>query len=286
MIEILKRISINPFFWPVIIGALLTGQFIEIITLFGIVIIHELGHVFTAKSYGWDIIEIELLPFGGVAKAEQKSDSVREEFIVAIAGPLQNFMMIFVALGFKQLGVWSNDWATFFIHANLWIGLFNLLPISPLDGSKILKTLLYLFFSFRKAMMISFFSSFVMALFFLLWSSGILLFDKVNMNGLVLSVFFIYTNWMEVRQVPYFFWKFLLQKANAAPKRNVPAVPIILKQDTPVIHALYLLRKERYHLFYLISEQGELVKILPEEKVLKNVLKEKEIYQPIDQLNV
>ncbi|WP_339059915.1 M50 family metallopeptidase [Tepidibacillus marianensis] len=108
------KVRINPFFWFIIIGGLATGQFIEIITLFGVVMIHELGHVFTAKSYGWKIIEIQLLPFGGMAKVEQPNDSRLEEFVVALAGPLQNLMMILVTLGFQRLQLWSNEWATFF----------------------------------------------------------------------------------------------------------------------------------------------------------------------------
>ena len=79
------KIKINPFFWPIILGSIITGQFIEIITLFTIVIIHELGHVFAAKSFEWRILEIHLLPFGGMASVDpKKATSLWEEFIVAI----------------------------------------------------------------------------------------------------------------------------------------------------------------------------------------------------------
>jgi len=214
------KLKINHFFWLVIIGSIITGQFFEIITLFAVVIIHELGHVFAAKSYGWEILEIELLPFGGVAKVEQRGDSIWEEFIVAISGPLQNFMLILIALSFEKINLWPNNWTTFFIQANLLIGLFNLLPISPLDGNKVLKSLLFIIYPYKKAIMTSIFISIFLTLLFIIVVSGILINMKVNINGIILSIFFIYSNFIDIKQSPYLFWKFLVKKLNTASKRN------------------------------------------------------------------
>jgi len=285
MIPIHMKLRINPFFWVIIIGAVLSGQFIEIITLFGIVIIHELGHIFAAKSYGWAILEVELLPFGGVAKVDQTSDSIWDELIVAIAGPLQNLLMIFAALGFQKMGLWSNDWTFFFIQGNIGIGLFNLLPIAPLDGSKILKTFFFYLLSFRKAVMFSIFISFVLSLFFCIWATGFMLYQKININGIILAVFFLYNNWMDVKKVPYLYWQFLLKKAAKKPMENQTAVSLVVDQNTPIIHALKLLKKGRYHIFYLLSEHGEIVRIFPEEKVVKQVFHKKNLYQPIKNIS-
>lgn len=282
----MTKIKINPIFWILIVGSFLTGQFVEVITLFGIVLIHEIGHVFTAKSYGWKVIEIQLLPFGGMAKVEQSSDSLWEEFIVAVAGPLQNLIMIFVAMGFLRLNLWSDSWTTFFIQANILIGLFNLLPISPLDGSRIIKVFFYMFLSFRKALTVSNFFSFVLALIFFIWSTGLVFGNKMNLNGMVLAIFFIYTNWVDVRHVPYLFWQFLLNKQKTSPKLNRPVIPLIVNHDMPIIKALYLLRKEKYHIFYLMSPKGEISTVIPEEKLLKIIFNEKKLYQPIDQIVV
>ncbi|MFV9510885.1 M50 family metallopeptidase [Tepidibacillus sp. LV47] len=279
------KVKINPFFWLIMIGAIATGQFIEIITLFAVVIIHELGHVLTAKSYGWRIHEIQLLPFGGMAKVEQPNDSRLEEFVVTIAGPLQNFMMILVTVGFWHLQLWSNEWAAFFMKANLWIGLFNLLPISPLDGEKIMKTIFYIIFPFKKAITNSLFISFVLTILLFFYSTGYWNHWKWNVNGIILSIFFLYQNWMEIKQVPFYFWQFLLQKAQATPKRNTSAVPLIVKEETSVLHSLYLLKKERYHLFYVLSDQGEIVRTIPEEKLLSFVFQKKDLYQPIGNIS-
>ncbi|MGD9677313.1 MAG: M50 family metallopeptidase [Vulcanibacillus sp.] len=261
--------------------ALFTGQFIEIITLFAVVVIHELGHVFVAKSYGWEIKEIQLLPFGGMATMKQYNDSIWEEFIVALSGPIQNLFMVVVALSCMKFGLWSGEWTTFFINANLIIGLFNLLPISPLDGNKLLKCILFLFLPFRKAISYSIFISIVVNLFFIIWACGFIVIGKININGIILGVFFFLITISEIKQTTYTFWQFLFNKVDSKSKRNVSALSIIVNKDLLVISALKLLHRERYHLFYIISNDGEVLKIIPEEKLLQCIYKNNELYQPI-----
>lgn len=277
------KFSVNPFFWLIIISAIMTNQFLEIITLFGIVIIHELGHVFAAKSYKWKIIEIQLLPFGGMAKVEQNTDSIWEELIVALSGPLQNFTMIVITIGFETLHLWSNEWATFFIQANLLIGIFNLIPIHPLDGYKILRGFFYLILPYRRAIMISIFVSIVLNLLFLIWASGFFLDFKINLNGIILGIFFTYNNLMEIKNAPYYFWRFLFNKSKGK-SRNISATPIIINNDTSIMQAFYLLYKDRYHIFYLLSESGEIIKTIPEERLIRRFIKKKDLKIPISNI--
>ena len=69
--------------------SVLTGQFLELLTLFTIVLIHELGHVCAALVTGVTVKSVQLLPFGGVAVMEDhgKLTATRETGI-ALAGPL------------------------------------------------------------------------------------------------------------------------------------------------------------------------------------------------------
>ena len=124
-------------------ASIVTGYFVELITLFAIVFVHELGHVAAARGLGWNVLEVKLLPFGGVAEVEEAGSlPSKEEAIVAIAGPLQNLWMGILAWSFGQLGVWNGDWSDYVWRANLMIGLFNLLPILPLDGGKLMQAAL------------------------------------------------------------------------------------------------------------------------------------------------
>lgn len=103
--------------------------------LFGSVLLHELGHALTARRYGVQTRRIMLTPLGGVAQLESMPRDAKAEFWIAIAGPLVSFAL--------AAGAWalSASFSLFILLAyiNLALGLFNLLPVFPSDGGRILR---------------------------------------------------------------------------------------------------------------------------------------------------
>jgi Zn-dependent protease/CBS domain-containing protein len=120
--------------------------------LFACVVAHEFGHIFTARAFGVTTPDVTLLPIGGVARLERIPEAPREEFLIAIAGPLVN-----VAIAIVLLIVGSGHLDTGSLAAvenpqvslidklaavNLFLAVFNMIPAFPMDGGRVLRALL------------------------------------------------------------------------------------------------------------------------------------------------
>lgn len=129
------------------------------IILFLSVLIHELSHSIVAKSYGIRVKQIMLFIFGGVSDIEEEPKDFKKEFKMAMAGPaislaLSAFFAIIWWLTTLMLTSLSNDFfargliminGIFYYTSilNLILGIFNLIPAFPMDGGRILRSILY-----------------------------------------------------------------------------------------------------------------------------------------------
>lgn len=251
------------------------GYYIELLTLFGIVVIHELGHVVAAQHYGWKVAEIQLLPFGGVAVIdEQGSVTAVEEIVVALAGPLQNALMIALALVMKSTALWSDGWVDYFVQANMWIALFNLLPILPLDGGKVLQALLSYRISYYHTLKLTIWMSIVMSGALLSMSIYNYPFSGLNLNVLVIAVFLLATNGYSYRDMNYKFMRFLIGRHDQADRivtRGGLVQPVVVRGERSVGQITKMFRRERYHLIYVLDENGLIRAVMPEHQLIQHI---------------
>ncbi|MBN1425382.1 site-2 protease family protein [Candidatus Fermentibacteria bacterium] len=132
--------STATYIWMAIIGA---------VGFFASIIFHELCHSLVARRFGLRIKGITLFIFGGVAQMEEEPPSAKAEFMMAIAGPLSS---IALGVGFYGISLVAADPAStqpvtavlaYLAFINLLLAGFNLLPAFPLDGGRVLRSLLW-----------------------------------------------------------------------------------------------------------------------------------------------
>ena len=121
---------------------------------------HEIGHMITGIILGFRPNSLEILPFGLAVGFESKVEDLNckiingniltlKKIIIAAGGPMINllFVLIFLFFDIPFLGI-NRD---IILYSNILIALFNLISIYPLDGGRIIKGILHIFFGRRKS---------------------------------------------------------------------------------------------------------------------------------------
>ncbi|MFV0387830.1 MAG: site-2 protease family protein [Pyrinomonadaceae bacterium] len=123
-------------------------SFIAIIVFFVCIFLHELAHAYVARKQGLQVVEILLHPFGGIARLRHEPDNPKDEFKIAIAGPIASLLIAAMFLVFTGLSTLSGMqlltplfFALFLL--NFLLGVFNLFPGYPLDGGRVLRAILW-----------------------------------------------------------------------------------------------------------------------------------------------
>ncbi|MBS3783092.1 MAG: site-2 protease family protein, partial [Anaerolineae bacterium] len=127
--------------------------------LFVCVVIHELSHSLTSTWMGYPVEDIVLLPLGGVSQIEKMPEKPGEEFLMAIAGPLSNVVIAFLLgvlslftpvsllgglrrIATDPMSLGWQDTLPYLILTNVGLAAFNLIPAFPMDGGRVLRSLL------------------------------------------------------------------------------------------------------------------------------------------------
>ncbi|MDP3730301.1 MAG: site-2 protease family protein [Candidatus Omnitrophota bacterium] len=126
-----------------------------IIGVFCFVTLHEVCHSLMARYYGIEVRQITLLPIGGIASMSSMPEKPVQEFFISIVGPLFNIAVIVIfynpmksLLGTEVLFHRPLSTATwpltlsYLYWINLMLAAFNLIPAFPMDGGRVLRSLL------------------------------------------------------------------------------------------------------------------------------------------------
>lgn len=216
------------------LGFILTGYFHNLIIFTSIILIHELGHYTIAKVNKLNVEKIIIYPYGGIVKMNNPINTpIKKELSVALSGIIfQTIFFLIITIMYKQ-GIIRDYIYNLFTIYNKSILMFNILPIHPLDGSKILNLLLSKILPFNISNKLNIIISIITLIILISINYYELNYTTFLILGVILDNIIKY-----YKQLKYIFNKFLLERY----------IYKITYKKTKKINKINHMYKEKYHI--------------------------------------
>lgn len=210
MMNLFKKIHISYLLYFLLFISLISGLFKDIIVFLLIITIHEIGHIITSLIYGWNIKKINFSIVGGYIEYSEKIDKpFIEEILISISGFFMQWILFLITIILYKNGIIGLNLYNLIKSYNLSIFIFNVIPIIPLDGSKLLYSILCIFYPYKRSLVISSIISIVLLILLIIF----ICFNKVsNFSVIMVLTFIIKKVYLYIKDIPYLYNKFLLER--------------------------------------------------------------------------
>ncbi|MGG5462775.1 site-2 protease family protein [Clostridium sp. B9] len=234
------------------------------------IIIHELAHYLVVLKLGLESEMFKVHILGARLEIRDYDElSAKEKLLICIAGPLLNLMVtiLFIII---YIFMPDNYYVLSSMEINLVLCIFNLLPIYPLDGGKILGALLEERMIFKDINEILVKVSYVFGVGFISLSiMGMLVLDIFNITSLLAGIFIIYLSYNEKRKVMYIIMGDITKKKERLiNKKYIDSRITSVYCEQEMVNLLRLIDKNRFNIFYVLDEEMDLLYILKENEII------------------
>lgn len=268
------NIEIDPVIYIVVVVMILSGHLTEYLSVLVSVFLHELGHIATTLAFGGNIYTIRIMPVGLNAVIQDSSCSRTERIIIYLSGPCINLAIILICIIIQSLGMNFNEIAAYLTGLNIGLLIFNLLPVLPLDGGRILKEMLSAKIGiFLASRYIYVFSCCLSALFI---ATGIFQFTflKRNFSLILIGIYVFFALILEVREAAMMNVKnIVFRRSRLINKGIYPARDLVVLENVHMGEILKAMDHDRFHIIHVLDEELKFVNILTEQQVIDAMIK-------------
>jgi len=225
------------------------------------IVLHELGHYFVAKALGYKLNKFSISSYGVSLSYFDQNINYKDEFKIAIAGPLTNFVSSFLVVGMWWLWPASNFFTECFVEVSIALALFNLLPCYPMDGGRIFINLASHLVSEKTAKKITIAINVLLSIVFLVL---FVVFCFVNFNPtFFLFAFFLIFGMVDLKHVSKYE---KINIFNKTTKNFVRPTILCVSEETTIKEMLDKVSTSKTVMFSVVFENGKIINI--SEKML------------------
>ncbi len=237
-------------------------------------LVHELGHVAVAAVLGRAVCTIRLLPVGFNAEIAENDLKGFNNILVYLGGPAVNLSLAASGHLISAYYLNNSNNMTFFIYANIYLALFNLLPVLPLDGGVILREIIAgragIFSASRHIKNIGNILAAGMILLGTLQFMG----NKWNFSMILIGMYVFFSSGKGETEAAIMNVKSIIYRRARLLKKGIYQVRHLVAIKT--MHMSEILKNldfDRFHIVYVLDESLNVIKVLTEQQIIDGMLK-------------
>lgn len=235
------------------------GNLISLGMLLAALAIHEISHLFTSEYLEYQASELKITSLGGRLQIDPLFEvSPEAEFLIAVSGPLANWLMVGGVAYLKWLG-FGNHYLDLWQRYNFFIGFINLIPAFPLDGGRILHAWLNQMLGLEKSIIWVRNLTIIVAVFLLGFGATKLYHQQGGFIYVVIASF-IFVNIIYIKQPQLdLIWRLLQRKRNILQKKGfLNLKPVLVTPETRIWDILRKYGSHDYLIFYIYQHQSQM----------------------------
>ena len=271
------KLKIHPLFFLLGLYYALTGKLLIFVICTLTAVIHELGHSLVAGDRGYRLNKITLMPFGAIISGESSELNFKDELIIALAGPITNFLVAIVFIAFWWIYPESYPYTELAVSANLSMALINCIPANPLDGGRILSAFLSIKSGRKRAFLICkllgiIFSIILLCLFILS------IFNTINISILFFALFIFFGAISREKDIAYL--KIYKGISSKRLSKGVTVKRFAIDKSTTVKRLLSLLDEDCINEVDIYDKERYVYTLKPDR--IKKIMEKGELSSPVE----
>lgn len=258
---------------PMLALVFLSGRTGEYLSLCCAMTFHELAHLSAAGLYGRRPRSFSILPTGMNIVLEDGEGGRAETVAILACGPAANIFLsgLSALLGLHPL--FATEGVRFFSLVNLYLAVFNLLPVLPLDGGRLMQVIfsenIGFFSAGRKMRVVSFIFAVVIL------AAGVV---QVSLAGYNMSLLFIgiyilfYLNSEKMEAALMNMKHIVYRRSRLLKKGMYPARDIVVMKSLRICETIKSLDFDRFHILHVLNEDLRVIGVYTEQEIMEGLL--------------
>ncbi|HHW30308.1 MAG TPA: peptidase M50 [Clostridiaceae bacterium] len=269
-----RFLEINLLIFVTLILASFLEYFEEYALSYFSIMLHEGGHIVSAILMGKRVYGIKILPLGINAYIDEGVLSSREKILMLLSGPFVNILLFLGLFLSAQMFRLDVEDIKFLLLMNVSLAVFNMIPVIPLDGGRILRELIAgktgVFFAenlIRK-------KTFVISLLIIFAGIVQIILNPKNISLLIAGIYIFLLIISDKSEAALMNVKNIIFRRRRFLNKGIyPARGLVAVRSTRLIEAMKKMDYDRFHFVYILDDNMRLLKILTEQEVIDGMLK-------------